>query len=49
MSLDDKRNFGPSIGFVKDDAQSLRYVNGDSAYGLGEINKSIVKSLFYPA
>ena len=23
MSLDDERNFGPSIGFVKDDAQSL--------------------------
>ena len=46
MSLDDERNFGPSIGFVKDDSQSLRYVTADSAYGLGETNNSIVKSLF---
>ena len=49
MSPDDERNFGSSIGFVKDDAQSLRYVNADSAYGLGETNNSIVKSLFDPA
>ena len=49
MSVDDQRNFGPSIGFVKDDPQSLRYVNADSAYGLGEINNAIVKSLVDPA
>ena len=49
MSVDDERNFGPSIGFVKDDAQSLRYVSADPAYGLGEMNNTIVKSLFDPA
>ena len=43
MSLEDERNFGPSIGFVKDDSQSLRYVSADSAYGLGEMNNTIVK------
>ena len=42
MSVDDERNFGPSIGFVKDDSQSLRYEITDSAYGLGEINQDFV-------
>ena len=48
-SLEDERNFLPSIGFAKDTAESIYYTDAISTSGLGECNNKIANSLFSSA
>ena len=45
-SLEDERNFLPSINFHKDTAESIMYAGAASAVGVGEYNNVIKQSLW---
>ena len=45
-SLEDERNFLPSIGFHKDTAESIYYTDAEGMDGLGECNNKIRSSAF---
>jgi len=44
MSFEDQQNFGGSIGFSKDTAESIEYSSAADARGLGEINNRITQT-----
>jgi len=50
MSVDDERNFGSTIGFSKDTAESIQYQGSavGNGVGLGECNNVITQGLFNP-
>ena len=45
-SLEDERNFLPSINFAKDTAESIYYTSAGDASGLGECNNKIAQTNF---
>ena len=45
-SLEDERNFLPSINFAKDTAESINYFDTAGVNGLGETNNAVKQSLF---
>ena len=45
-SLEDERNFLPSINFAKDTAESIYYTSAGDAGGLGECNNKIAQTNF---
>ena len=45
-SLEDERNFLPSINFAKDTAESIYYTSAGDANGLGECNNKIAQTNF---
>ena len=45
-SVEDERNFLPSINFSKDTAESIMYAGAASAVGVGEYNNVIKQSLW---
>jgi hypothetical protein len=49
MSLDDVKNYGPSIGFCPDDVLGTTYQGTASSKGLGTCNNGIKGSTFDPA
>jgi hypothetical protein len=49
MSLDDVKNYGPSIGFSPDNVLGTTYQETASSQGLGSCNNSIKGSTFDPA
>lgn len=48
MSGEDVANIGPSIGFAKDNAESITYAAAGTVAGIGEINNNIKDALFTP-
>ena len=48
-SVEDERNFLPSINFHKDTAESIMYAGATDAIGVGEYNNVIKQSLFTSA
>ena len=48
MSGEDVANMGPSIGFAKDNAESITYSAAETVAGIGEINNNIKDAVFTP-